>query len=241
MQWPIFRTSDHVGINVQNSRNFPTLEKSPWCLQHWIAGKGLENKRSFRENTHFFLLHWKIKRQSRSCETAARHVGRASLNGATSKGQLLVVSINHFHPFSYQFIISIQFSCSMHTQIGQQSMIQINDSSIHLIAGKAGFPNLASLINELTYTDTASGEERGMIVFKVFGGRGTVGVRGMIVFIPLSVATPSFSRSSFVNTCWKLEWSSLPWPCTSSELTGSVIPSELVPGSATWAGALGEN
>ena len=33
-----------------------------------------------------------------------------------------------------------------------------------------------------TDTDTASGEERGMIVFKVFGGRGTVGVRGMIVF-----------------------------------------------------------
>ena len=29
---------------------------------------------------------------------------------------------------------------------------------------------------------SASGEELGMIVFKVFGGRGTVGVRGMIVF-----------------------------------------------------------
>ena len=27
-----------------------------------------------------------------------------------------------------------------------------------------------------------AGEERGMIVFKVFGGRGTVGVRGMILF-----------------------------------------------------------
>ena len=25
MQWPNFRTSDHVGINFQNSRNFPTL------------------------------------------------------------------------------------------------------------------------------------------------------------------------------------------------------------------------
>ena len=31
-------------------------------------------------------------------------------------------------------------------------------------------------------TDTASGEELGMIVFKLFGGRGTVGVRGMTVF-----------------------------------------------------------
>ena len=53
MQWPNFRTSDHVGINFQNSRNFPTLEKSPWSLQHWIGGKGLENKRSSREKHTF--------------------------------------------------------------------------------------------------------------------------------------------------------------------------------------------
>ena len=53
MQWPNFRTSDHVGINFQNSRNFPTLEKSPWCLQHWIGGKGFENKRFFREKQTF--------------------------------------------------------------------------------------------------------------------------------------------------------------------------------------------
>ena len=53
-------------------------------------------------------------------------------------------------------------------------MILVIDEMV--IAGKAGFPNLPAL------TYTASGEERGMIVFKVFGGRGTVGVRGMIVF-----------------------------------------------------------
>ena len=53
MQWPNFRTSDHVGINFQNSRNFPTLEKSHSCLQHWIGGKGLENKRSSREKHTF--------------------------------------------------------------------------------------------------------------------------------------------------------------------------------------------
>ena len=53
MQWPNFRTSDHVGINFQNSRNFPTLEKSHSCLQHWIGGKGLENKYSSREKHTF--------------------------------------------------------------------------------------------------------------------------------------------------------------------------------------------
>ena len=51
----------------------------------------------------------------------------------------------------------------------------------NLFAGKAGFPNLPALTYTDTDTDTASGEERGMIVFKVFGGRGTVGVRGMTV------------------------------------------------------------
>ena len=65
MQWPNFRTSDHVGINFQNSRNFPTLEKSPWSLQHWIGGKGLENKRSSREK-HTFRPS-ALKNKSHAC------------------------------------------------------------------------------------------------------------------------------------------------------------------------------
>ena len=39
MQRSDVETWDHVFINFENIRNLPTLEKSPWYLQHWIGGR----------------------------------------------------------------------------------------------------------------------------------------------------------------------------------------------------------
>ena len=64
MQRSNIHTSDHGAINFENTRNFPILEKSRWCLQHWIGGRGWKISVSFGENKQFVLLHWKIKRHA---------------------------------------------------------------------------------------------------------------------------------------------------------------------------------
>ena len=53
MQRSNVETWDPVFNSFENIRNSSTLEKSPWYLQHWIGGKGLENKRSTSEKRSF--------------------------------------------------------------------------------------------------------------------------------------------------------------------------------------------